>query len=105
MTILELLQGKLPAQKVRILYRILERLRVRHNEMGDQFRAGAITEAEWKAFLETWRQRTKRVTHILNVIKEARGLFAETETTQILTLKDEGRLLTTHDSDIDIETV
>jgi hypothetical protein len=105
MTILELLQGKTPAKKVRILYRIIERLRLRHNEVGDNFRNGVITEAQWKAFLAIWEPRYQRVAHILNVIKENQGLFLEAKMTEIRTLKEEGKVLTTYDTDIDIETV
>jgi len=105
MTILELLQGKLPAQKVRILYRIIERLRLRHNEVGAQFRNGEITEAEWKAFLEVWEKRHQRVYHILNVIKENKGLFSEAKIAEIIALKQDGKILTDYDADIDIETV
>lgn len=105
MTILELLQGELPAQKVRILYRIIERLRLRHNEVGAQFRNGEITEAQWKAFLEVWEKRHQRVYHILNVIKENQGLFLEAKMTEIRTLKEKGKVLTDYDADIDIETV
>ena len=105
MTILELLQGKLPEQKVRILYRIIERLRLRHNEVGAQFRNGEITETQWKAFLEVWEKRHQRVYHILNVIKENKGLFSEAKMAEIIALKQEGKTLTDYDADIDIETV
>lgn len=105
MTILELLQGKTPAQRVRILYRILERLRGRHNEMGDSFRNGTITEAEWKAFLAVWEPRFQRVAHILNTIKDNQNLFSEENLATVRVLKEEGKVLTDYDADVDIETV
>lgn len=105
MTILELLQGKLPAQKVRILYRIIERLRLRHNDMGNKFRNTEISEAEWKVFLKEWEPRYQRVAHVLNVIKDNQGLFAEAERNTALALKEQGKVLTDYDADVNIETV
>lgn len=105
MTILELLQGKTAPQKVRILYRIIERLRLRHNEVGDNYRNGVITEAQWKAFLEVWEPRVQRVSHIINVIKENQGWFSEAAKNTVIAMKTEGKVLTTSDADIDIETV
>lgn len=105
MTILELLQGKTAPERVRILYRILERLRLRHNEKGADFRNGVITQEEWDAFLVVWTARQKRVYEILNVIKENLNLFRTENEATSLTLKAEGKVLETYDADIDINTI
>lgn len=105
MTIAQLLIGKTVNERVRILNRILERLRLRHNAMGDDFRNGVITEAEWKTFLQVWEPRFQRVCNILNVIRDNQGFFITTNLETYRILKEEGKVLTTYDADIDIETV
>lgn len=64
-----------------------------------------ITEAEWKDFLVVWEKRFQRVANILNTVKENLNLFAEANLATAKTLKDEGKVLTTYDQDVDIETI
>lgn len=105
MTILQLLQGKTPQERVRICFRVLERLRLRHNEMGERFRNGEITEEQWKAFLSVWEAKHQRVYQFVNVIKENLNLFIEANRDTAITLKEDGKILTTYDQDIDIDNL
>ena len=105
MTLAEILIGKTPEEKVRICVRVLERLRERHNEVGEQFRNGVITEDQWRSFLALWEGRHQRVSRVMNVIKDNQGWFFEVNKDVIAALKQEGKVLTTYDGDIDIETL
>lgn len=105
MKLAQLLVGKTPQERVRICYRILERLRLRHNEVGLQFKNGDINEAQWKAFLATWEARHKRVYEVLNTIKENLNLFLIANETASRALKEEGKVMDTYDTDIDIDNI
>jgi hypothetical protein len=105
MTLLQLLQGKTPLERAKILHRIVERLRVRHNNMGDQYRAGQITEEQWRLFLQVWEGRMQRVYALLNAVRDNQGWLDEASQATNRQIKTDGKVFTTYDADIDIETV
>jgi len=54
------------AEKTAFLYRLQERMRLEHNDMGQQFRNKLISRYEWDEFLRWWNEDNDQiVTEIL----------------------------------------
>jgi len=107
MILREILEGKTPRQKLRILYRINERLRLQHNTRGDEYRNGQISEEEWAAYLETFHRRQKKVLNRTHAIRTNLGLVSDdTKVTEdILAVKLEGKEATDLDPGVDIDVI
>lgn len=105
MTLNGLLKGKDTTNRIKILYRVLEKLRERHNVVGSSYSNGEITDEQWKTFLSIWEKRNQRVYAIMNALKENAGLFRVENSQTAFELKTSGKEFASYDMDIDIETV
>lgn len=47
---------KTPAEKTAFLYRLQEKLRLWHNEKGEDFRNKTLSYEEWISFLNDWNE-------------------------------------------------
>lgn len=63
-----------PIEKLEWVYRAEEVLRLEHNAMGDQYRSGKITEAQWNDYLlKSFDEKSKRLGYEKATIREALG--------------------------------
>jgi len=62
----------LPTQKEKLgfLYRVQERLRIVHNNKGQQFSDGQITEQQWTTFKIQWNEINERVAGHISTLRE-----------------------------------
>jgi hypothetical protein len=60
-----------PKEKLEFLFEVQERLRIKHNEKGKDFRDGVITEEQWKNFEGKWFDVSKAVGGKLSEIRES----------------------------------
>ena len=100
--------------KVKFLYRTLELLRLEHNKLGDDFRAGKITEKEFRDYQKgEHREKTNKIFDELNPIKEKLGMFEMLDKDGIiineedprLSLKEDGKKETKWDLSINLKEI
>ena len=60
-------------QKIEYLYRLTELLRQRHNQKGQQYRDGVITESEWIAFVTWFKNRNETISIEIIRIRQSFG--------------------------------
>lgn len=62
------------ASRLSFCYRLDELLRLRHNAMGQKYRDGLITEAEWNIFLKNeFEPKSMAIHQDINVNREIAG--------------------------------
>jgi hypothetical protein len=49
------------ASEMSFCYRAQELLRIQHNAMGAEFKAGRITQAEWKVYLAVFEEKSEAI--------------------------------------------
>jgi len=114
MTLIQLLQGKTPEERLAILYRIQERLRLRFNEFGERFRNAEITRGQFLAYKRlVHRVKQEKISKLINAIRENQDMFtygdraSETPTnTQyalLVSIRDSAKLDTTYDNDFNLD--
>lgn len=107
MILAQKLLGKTPAEKMRWLHRAMELLRLQHNNRGDDFRNGVITEQEWKDYVALFEQRNAKLLRALNIVRDSLGItdltLAERNQSKAVWLN--GRDATDLDGDIDITSI
>ena len=80
--------------KVRFLCRVIELLRLEHNEWGKSFREGKLTEKEFRNYQNgEFHQKISKISLILNPIKESLGMFQLDPRFNPSILPDDSRLL------------
>jgi len=97
--------------KIKFLYRVLEKLRLEHNEKGKDFREKKLTQAEWDKFDKEFKEKVSKVYEIISPIKKVLGmtnmakLYEQDPTDSRLSLKGVGKETTTWDNDINLKQI
>ena len=114
MRILQLLQGKTTEERLKILYRIKEKLHLRLNEEGAKLRAGTVSEKDFRTFkTEVFRPRLEKVNNFINTIRQQNNMFAygnrggesatDPKYIQLVSIRDQGKVDSSIDSSINLE--
>lgn len=101
-----ILIGKTTEEKLHILYRIVELLRLQHNVQGERFRNGEITQQQWDSYVQSHHDRYQKVMFVINTIKENNGYLGGDEKTEMNRLvKFAGKIASQYDGEIDIDNI